>query len=39
MTKLLKEAHCNDVEVEGGLTIRTPAQNCPDWEVQVWEIE
>jgi len=39
LTELLEEAECNDVEVEGGVTIRTTTSQHPDWEVQIWQIE
>lgn len=39
MTEILAEAHANDIEIEGGWTLRTGTGTVPDLEVQVWEIE
>lgn len=37
--ELLKEAESNDVDIEGGLTIRESGNQHTDWEVQIWQIE
>lgn len=36
---VLEEAEMNGVEVEGSLKIQTTANQRPNWEIQIWEVE
>ena len=39
LRSLLSEATENGVDVEGGWLVRSPAEETPDWDIEIWRVE
>ena len=36
LESILKEAHRNDIAIEGGWLIETSAEDVPNWDLEIW---